>query len=576
MFKLHKLTLVALVGVAFGASSVAAQTNQAAPVTTAHSPGTWGADFDWSRNHRVTMGLNGSTGLLEIDSAILGPAGVVRLGVWGQYFSVDDLPVSGVENTQAKAAFALAYTPLDFLELYLSIGGVANTNSATDPNLVQQFGKTRLGAKLATDLGAGFSAGADLRLRANPGNGSQAMGDMKFGFEPTAVVSYDFRALSSSIPVLLHLNGGYVMKNTDEDELAGSTPAEELALGIMRHDQLKLGAGLEVPLPVVTPFVEWSYRLLLDDNFVTADGSRETNAVGASPSVLGLGLKVTAIRDLTLTGAVQIGLTPREVVGVAATPAVNAIVGLSYAFDPYPTAVAAQEKVECPPLPPPPPPAKPTTGVISGQTLDAASKSALSDVIVTVHGNNPVASSNNGAFITHQLPAGNYKVRFSREGYEPIETEQAISAGGNTAIRVSLARTPPAKPAEPAAPPKPQLVSVKKDRIEITQQVRFDTNKASIQAASDELLDQIANAIISNGIKKVRIEGHTDNVGKKETNLQLSSSRARSVAEALTKRGVSSEVLLSVGFGDTRPIAPNLTKQGKALNRRVEFIILEQ
>ena len=68
--------------------------------------------------------------------------------------------------------------------------------------------------------------------------------------------------------------------------------------------------------------------------------------------------------------------------------------------------------------------------------------------------------------------------------------------------------------------------------------------------------------------------GHTDSDGLPEENELLSQSRAEAVVTALVAQGVESERLDAVGFGDTQPIASNETGEGKARNRRIEFLLL--
>ncbi|MGH7329865.1 MAG: OmpA family protein, partial [Polyangiaceae bacterium] len=77
-------------------------------------------------------------------------------------------------------------------------------------------------------------------------------------------------------------------------------------------------------------------------------------------------------------------------------------------------------------------------------------------------------------------------------------------------------------------------------------------------------------------MNKVRVEGHTDNVGKPAFNKTLSKNRAQSVVTWLTKHGIDKTRLYAVGFGQEKPIADNSTADGKAENRRVEFHIEEQ
>jgi outer membrane protein OmpA-like peptidoglycan-associated protein len=77
-------------------------------------------------------------------------------------------------------------------------------------------------------------------------------------------------------------------------------------------------------------------------------------------------------------------------------------------------------------------------------------------------------------------------------------------------------------------------------------------------------------------IWKVRVEGHTDSVGKPEKNQKLSEGRAASVVAYLVKKGVVPERLEAAGFGDTKPIEDNKTSKGRAANRRVEFNIVNE
>ena len=120
-------------------------------------------------------------------------------------------------------------------------------------------------------------------------------------------------------------------------------------------------------------------------------------------------------------------------------------------------------------------------------------------------------------------------------------------------------------------PRKQSLVIVRRDRIELRQQIHFATNRSRILPDSYELLRQVAQALKDAPRVQVRIEGHTDNVGKPDSNLTLSQARADAVKEFLVRQGVPDTQLAAEGYGSTRPIASNLTRFGKAANRRVEF-----
>ncbi|MCA9578008.1 MAG: OmpA family protein [Myxococcales bacterium] len=113
--------------------------------------------------------------------------------------------------------------------------------------------------------------------------------------------------------------------------------------------------------------------------------------------------------------------------------------------------------------------------------------------------------------------------------------------------------------------------------IEIRDHIHFESNRAVIQHRSFDLLNQLAGVIVSRpDLRRVSIEGHTDSRGRDRHNLVLSQQRAASVREYLIQHGVAPERLQSEGYGETRPIDDNNTPVGRAANRRVEFVILEQ
>ena len=97
------------------------------------------------------------------------------------------------------------------------------------------------------------------------------------------------------------------------------------------------------------------------------------------------------------------------------------------------------------------------------------------------------------------------------------------------------------------------------------------------QERSFQLLDQVAGILTARpDLRLVRVEGHTDDRGSDSYNLDLSQRRAESVVSYLVSRGVEPQSLSPVGYGETQPIADNRSPEGRADNRRVEFIILEQ
>ncbi len=109
----------------------------------------------------------------------------------------------------------------------------------------------------------------------------------------------------------------------------------------------------------------------------------------------------------------------------------------------------------------------------------------------------------------------------------------------------------------------------------VLQNIFFETNLAVITPLSYPALDRVINFMKKNPDIKVEIDGHTDSVGSDAYNQRLSQARAQAVVEYLVKHGIGRDRLVAKGFGETKPVAPNTTPEGRAKNRRVEFKILE-
>jgi OOP family OmpA-OmpF porin len=123
----------------------------------------------------------------------------------------------------------------------------------------------------------------------------------------------------------------------------------------------------------------------------------------------------------------------------------------------------------------------------------------------------------------------------------------------------------------------PTLVRVTAKEIVILQQVQFKTGSDVILPASDELLEQVSAVLREHPeIKKIEVQGHTDNRGAAAYNKNLSQRRARSVTNWLVKRGhVEESRLEAKGYGMDQPVAENSTDEGRQLNRRVQFKIVD-
>jgi OmpA-OmpF porin, OOP family len=102
--------------------------------------------------------------------------------------------------------------------------------------------------------------------------------------------------------------------------------------------------------------------------------------------------------------------------------------------------------------------------------------------------------------------------------------------------------------------------------------INFDTDKATLKADGQKIVDEIYALLNTNSNLKISIEGHTDNVGGATRNKQLSTERANTVMYALAGKGIDIKRLKATGFGSEKPIKANDTEENKAQNRRVELV----
>jgi len=120
----------------------------------------------------------------------------------------------------------------------------------------------------------------------------------------------------------------------------------------------------------------------------------------------------------------------------------------------------------------------------------------------------------------------------------------------------------------------PLFITLEGSTVRVLHQVHFATGSDAILEDSFPMLSEIAALLKANpGIQKMRIEGHTDNRGAADMNLDLSKRRAASVLAWLVAHGIAPERLESEGYGMTQPIQTNDTDEGRAANRRVDFKI---
>ncbi len=111
-----------------------------------------------------------------------------------------------------------------------------------------------------------------------------------------------------------------------------------------------------------------------------------------------------------------------------------------------------------------------------------------------------------------------------------------------------------------------------KDGRVILYGILFDLDKATLKPESDKQLQHVVALLLADTGLKLEVQGHTDDQGSPEYNIDLSQRRAETVQQYLQLFGVAQERLQPKGYGEDQPVAPNTTEEGRAKNRRVELV----
>ena len=119
-----------------------------------------------------------------------------------------------------------------------------------------------------------------------------------------------------------------------------------------------------------------------------------------------------------------------------------------------------------------------------------------------------------------------------------------------------------------------ESVAVEEGQILSFDNIYFDFNSATIKTESYAVLDEVVAILCANPNAQIQIAGHTDSDGSESYNQTLSEQRAQSVYNYLVNNGVEASRLTTVGYGESSPVVPNTSAANKAMNRRIEFIVV--
>jgi OOP family OmpA-OmpF porin len=169
------------------------------------------------------------------------------------------------------------------------------------------------------------------------------------------------------------------------------------------------------------------------------------------------------------------------------------------------------------------------------------------------------------------VPAGQrYELEYLSLGRRSTTARVEVPAGPNQDIRLTLRYRRWRPPARPTVPPPETPAPAPEPEGLVLEGILFQTGSATIDPESNARLDRVVEYMTHRPSVRIRISGHTDNVGDPRRNQTLSQQRAEAVRAYLVSHGIDGSRVEAIGYGDTRPVATNDTEAGRAQNRRIE------
>jgi len=223
-------------------------------------------------------------------------------------------------------------------------------------------------------------------------------------------------------------------------------------------------------------------------------------------------------------------------------------------------------------------PEKKLNGYLAIHTFDEQSLASLAGVAVQVKNVatkkvNKRSTSSRG-LISRREPQGEYAISAQCKGYQSITNMPFTHGEDNDTVQLAMAKMVVTSTAEPVMKDTVVALPTETEQPVVLEDLYFATNKTTILPQSEPDLLRLFQLLSQHPNIRIRITGHTDNVGSMRANQLLSEGRANSVRQNMIDRGIEPSRIEAEGKGELQPIDTNDTEEGRQNNRRVEFIIL--